>query len=121
MSAWLRLVRLRPGVRPFALRWSVSALAVSVACSAAAPGERDSEHESLEEDLAEVVYQGKVTDEALVGLLDRVPQPESQPQVSVCVPEAGASLTAQAPIEFSFATSSCALGPEASAKLRSTR
>lgn len=119
MSAWIRLARVCRGVRPFALRSSVSAIAICVACSAGAPDERSSERPNLEDELAEVVYQGTVTDEALLRLLDRVPQPESQPQVSVCSPEAGAGVTAASPIEFSFAMHSCALVPEPSPKRRS--
>lgn len=116
MFAWIKLTRLCRGVRPFALRCSASALAICVACSAGAP---DEQHANLEDELAGVVYQGKVTDEALLRLLDRAPQPESQVHVSVCSLEAGASLTQEAPIEFSSAMSSCALGSNSAAKGRS--
>ena len=118
MSGWIQLTRLCRGVRPIALGWSVSAIAICVACSAGGPDE-PSEHSNVEDELAEVVYQGNVTDEALLRLLDRTPQPQSQPQVSMCSLDAGASVTAQAPIEFSFTMSSCALVPNPSATRRS--
>jgi len=85
-------------------------VAICVACSAGAPDEGGSEHANLDDDLADVAYQGKVTDEALMRLLDRTPQPE-QPQLSICVPQAGAAVTGEAPIEFSFSASGCAFAP----------
>lgn len=118
MSTRIRPARPRRGARPFALRWSVSAIAICAACSAGAPEEEGSEHPHPEEQLGEVVYQGKVTDEALMRLLDHVAQPQSQPQVSVCAPRAEAALTRQTPIEFSFATSGCTLAPDARWKNR---
>lgn len=93
-------------------------MAICAACSAGAPDDGGSEHPSLQDDLSAVVYHGKVTDEALVRLLDRTPQPEAQPQLSVCTPQAGAAVTGAAPIEFSFAMQSCALAPDAWLKRR---
>jgi len=119
MSLWITLARWCRGVRPLALRSSLSALAVCAACSAGAPDEAGSDHATVEDELADVVYQGQVTDEALLRLLDSAPQPEAQPQLSVCVPQAGAGLVGEAPIEFSFARQSCALEPDARIEPRS--
>lgn len=88
-------------------------MAVCVACSAA-PDDGGSEHTHPEDELEDVVYQGKVTDEALMRLLDQEPGPEAEPQVSVCSVAAGMSVTQETPIEFSFSTSGCALAPVAS-------
>jgi hypothetical protein len=90
------------GVRPFALLSSASAVAICVACSAGAPDDGGSEDAHLEDELGDVVYQGKVTDEALLRLLDHESQPEAQPQVSVCSVAAGMSVTPETPIEVSF-------------------
>jgi len=114
MSPRIKLTRHRRGVRPFVLRWSVSAVAICAACSAEAPDDGASQDPIVEQDLAQVVYQGEVTDEALLRLLDSVAQPESQPHVSMCSVESGTSLPAATPIEFSFSMSTCALAPDLS-------
>src|SRR5688572_17505127 len=112
MSSRRKPARWWRGVRPFALRSSASAIAISVACSAGAPDEGGSEHAHPEDELGDVAYQGKVTDEALMRLLDHEPQPEAEPRVSVCSVAAGMSVTQETAIEFSFSTSGCALAPD---------
>jgi len=89
-------------------------MAFCVACSAGAPDDGGSGHAHQEAALVDVVYQGKVTDEALLRLLDHESQPEAQAQVSVCSVAAGAIVTPETPIEFSLSTSGCALAPAAS-------
>ena len=114
MSSRIKPAQCWRGVRPFALRSSASAIAICVACSAGAPDEGGAEHAHLEDELGDVVYQGKVTDEALLRLLDHELQAEVEPRVSVCSMAAGATVTPDTPVEFSLSTSGCALAPDPS-------